>query len=61
MKQRDEYDVDIKVHNPRAVNLICDATFYGKRKDRLGDHCITRRAPFPSTFKIFKKIHFQIF
>ena len=36
MKQRDEYDVDIKVHNPRAVNLICDATFYGKRKDKLG-------------------------
>jgi len=24
------------VHRPRAVNLICDATFYGKRKDKLG-------------------------
>jgi hypothetical protein len=36
MKQRDEYIVDIKVHNPRPVNLICDATFYGKRKDKLG-------------------------
>ena len=36
MKQRDEYIVDIKVHNPRAVNLVCDATFYGKRKDKLG-------------------------
>lgn len=36
MKQRDEYNVDYKVHNPRAVNLVCDATFYGKRKDNLG-------------------------
>ena len=25
-----------KIHNPRSVNLICDATFYGKRKDKLG-------------------------
>jgi len=25
-----------KVHHPRVVNLICDATFYGKRKDKLG-------------------------
>jgi hypothetical protein len=24
------------VHHPRAVNLVCDATFYGKRKDKLG-------------------------
>lgn len=24
------------MHNPRAVNLICDATFYGKRRDKLG-------------------------
>lgn len=36
MKQRDEYIVDCKIHNPRPVNLICDATFYGKRKDKLG-------------------------
>lgn len=36
MKQRDEYIVDIKVHYPRSVNLVCDATFYGKRKDKLG-------------------------
>jgi len=36
MKQRDEYIVDEKVHNPRPVNLICDATFYGIRKDKLG-------------------------
>jgi len=36
VKQRDEYIVDIKVHNPRPVNLICDAIFYGKRKDKLG-------------------------
>jgi len=36
MKQRDEYIVEYKVHHPRYVNLICDATFYGKRKDKLG-------------------------
>ena len=36
MKQRDEYIVAEKVHTPRAINLICDATFYGKRKDKLG-------------------------
>jgi len=36
MKQRDEYLVEYKVHRPRPVNLICDATFYGKRKDKLG-------------------------
>ena len=36
MKQRDEYIVDCKAHNPRPVNLVCDATFYGKRKDKLG-------------------------
>ena len=36
MKQRDEYIVEYKVHHPRAVNLVCDATFYGKRKDKLG-------------------------
>ena len=31
-----EYEPDHKVHNPRPVNLICDATFYGKRRDKLG-------------------------
>ena len=36
VKQRDSYTVDYKAHNPRPVNLICDATFYGKRKDKLG-------------------------
>jgi hypothetical protein len=36
MKQRDGYIVDCKVHNPRPVNLICDATFYGRRNDKLG-------------------------
>ena len=36
MKQRDEYIVECKVHNPRPVNLVCNATFYGKRKDKLG-------------------------
>jgi len=36
IKQRDEYNVESKVHIPRVVNLVCDATFYGKRKDKLG-------------------------
>lgn len=27
---------DEKTHDPRPVILICDATFYGKRKDKLG-------------------------
>ncbi len=36
MKQREEYIVDCKIHNPRPVNLMCDATFYGKRRDKLG-------------------------
>lgn len=36
MKQRDSYEPDLKVHNPREVILVCDATFYGKRKDKLG-------------------------
>ena len=36
MKQRDEYIVDEKVYYPKVVNLVCDATFYGKRKDTLG-------------------------
>ena len=25
-----------KVHNPKEVILVCDATFYGKRKNKLG-------------------------
>lgn len=25
-----------KLHRPRAIHLICDARFYGKRKDKLG-------------------------
>ena len=33
MKQRDAYIVDVKVHYPRVVNLVCDAT---KRRDTLG-------------------------
>jgi len=36
IKQRDEYTVNVKVHNPRTVHLVCDATFYGKRRDKLG-------------------------
>jgi len=35
-KQIFEYEPAYKIHNPRAVNLVCDATFYGKRKDKLG-------------------------
>ena len=35
-KQIFEYEAAYKIHNPRAVNLVCDATFYGKRKDKLG-------------------------
>ena len=30
------YEVDKKEHKPRAVTLVCDTTFYGKRKDKLG-------------------------
>jgi len=30
------YETPFKVHNPRAVVLVCDATFYGKKKDKLG-------------------------
>lgn len=30
------YETPEKVHIPRAVVLVCDATFYGKRKDKLG-------------------------
>jgi len=36
IKQRDSYEPDLKIHNPREVILVCDATFYGKRKDKLG-------------------------
>ena len=35
-KQIFVYEPIYKAHNPRAVNLICDATFYGKRRDKLG-------------------------
>ena len=35
-KQIFEYEPAYQIHNPRAVNLVCDATFYGKRKDKLG-------------------------
>lgn len=29
------YELPKKYHNPRAVTLVCDTTFYGKRKDKL--------------------------
>ena len=35
-KQILEYEPDEKIHNPREVVIVCDATFYGKRKDKLG-------------------------
>jgi len=35
-KQINEYDTEEKVHKPREINLACDATFYGKRKAKLG-------------------------
>jgi len=35
-KQIYEYEPIYKIHSQRAVNLVCDATFYGKRKDKLG-------------------------
>ncbi len=35
-KQIFEYEPEIKIHKPRAIVLVCDATFYGKRKDKLG-------------------------
>jgi len=35
-KQIFEYEPVEKVHHPRAVVIVCDATFYGKKKDKLG-------------------------
>jgi len=35
-KQIFVYEPIYKIHNPRAVNLICDAIFHGKRRDKLG-------------------------
>jgi hypothetical protein len=35
-KQIFEYEPVKKTHNPRAVVIVCDATFYGKKKDKLG-------------------------
>jgi len=35
-KQIFEYEPVEKTHNPRAVVIVCDATFYGKKKDKLG-------------------------
>jgi hypothetical protein len=35
-KQILEYNTPLKVHQPREVVIVCDATFYGKRKDKLG-------------------------
>jgi hypothetical protein len=35
-KQILEYEPSEKVYNPRPIVIVCDATFYGKRKDKLG-------------------------
>jgi hypothetical protein len=35
-RQISGYNVINKVYNSRSANLICDTTFYGKKKDRLG-------------------------
>ena len=35
-KQIFKYEPDEKKHNPREVVIVCDATFYGKRRDKLG-------------------------
>ena len=35
-KQILEYQPPEKIHNPREIVIVCDATFYGKRKDKLG-------------------------
>jgi hypothetical protein len=31
-----KYEPAEKVHHPRAVVIVCDATFYGKKKNKLG-------------------------
>lgn len=35
-KQILDYETPEKIHIPRAVVLVCDATFYGKRSDKIG-------------------------
>ncbi len=35
-KQIFEYESVEKTHNPREVVIVCDATFYGKKRDKLG-------------------------
>jgi len=34
-EQIDSYKIAKKVYDPRAVTLVCDTTFYGKKKDKL--------------------------
>jgi len=36
MKQIFSYETRYKIYHTRAVNLICDATFYGKRRYKIG-------------------------
>jgi len=38
-KQIFEYEPVEKVHHPRAVLIVCDATFYGKKKAILCSKC----------------------
>jgi hypothetical protein len=35
-EQIDTYIPPPKTHKPREINLVCDATFYAKRKDKIG-------------------------
>jgi len=35
-KQILDYITPVKIHNPREIVIVCDATFYGKKKDKLG-------------------------
>ncbi len=34
--QISDYQPPEKIHNPRPVVIVCDATFYAKRRDKLG-------------------------
>ena len=33
-KQILDYEIQEKTHNPRSIVIVCDATFYGRRKER---------------------------
>jgi hypothetical protein len=50
-----EYEPNEKDHNPRAVVIVCDATFYGKKKDKLGT--LVFKDIITSEILIWKHIH----